>query len=152
MKNAPVFLLLLALGLPSHAFAADRQSFWFSFRKAFLKKDFRALATMSSFPVEVLGMADSDPVLRLDEKSFKPCFLQIYRRDSGMSEKGETHEAYVRRVKKVPAIEKGSQFRMGDLQFQSVHGTFKLIRIYLDTADPRVTKVCGEPALLKPIH
>lgn len=155
MKYRVPICFLALIVTSSDAAAKDtkvrkKQEAWSNFRGAFLKRDFKKMATLATFPIEVKGNMDEDPVLNVTEQKFRSCFLLIYKEDVGLSAAPESHEAY---ITKHPSLTKlisngkpisdepgEAGFRVASLVFSS--SSFKLEGFNLDTADSAIRKKC----------
>jgi|ERR1043166_2162435 len=59
------------------SFDRDFASFWQTFRKATLERDWKTLTQMCNFPVTVKGVLDRDPVYRVNRGEFPRVFDQF---------------------------------------------------------------------------
>ncbi len=138
-------LLFLALSV-AHAEpkGPPRGRFWKDFRRAFLQEDFAVLAKMTRFPVEVKGLMDDDPILKVTKKQFERCFGLLFRRDTGLKVSGQNHRDFVQTMLQAPPSESEDSFRVADLVFEQGKKGFELVRFYLDTADRAVARKCSK--------
>lgn len=127
----------------SAAMTSEKIKFWKSFRHLFLEEDFKKLAGVAAFPIEVRGTEDSDPRFSLNQEHFKKCFALIYPRDVGIAKFEKSHRDYIFELKELPETEGSKdQLRVGDLIFEKKSGKFKLVRFYLDTSEDNVKTNC----------
>ena len=114
------------------------QAFWTEFRQAVLANDTRKLMSMTSFPLEVRGVDDSQPARQYPKEQFETIFKKILEQPVVTME-GErivmnTTKDVVGFTETVTRDHRmtAESFRIDQLVFELRHKQWRLVRAYLE--------------------
>lgn len=114
------------------------QQFWTEFRQAVLAEDYQKLSGMTQFPLEVLGVDDSQPAEFYDKTQFEVIFKKILAQ-SVMVFEGDvvvsttTREMISRTITIKPEhLMTKELFRIDQLEFELKDNRWRLVRAYLE--------------------
>jgi hypothetical protein len=116
----------------------DFQSFWIDFRNEIISLDYIKLIEMTNFPLKSHGKRDEDPQFLIYKDRFYYFLKVCLNEDTGMTMDGETNLDF---IKKTSILMEGEYFtksedwcRVTAMEFQRINNSWKLTRIYFNTA------------------
>jgi len=77
---------------------AEFIAFWLEFRRAVLASDWKAVESMTRFPVMVKGVSDEDPVQKVDKAKLPKLLQDVLGQQSGTSQRQETMREQLQRL------------------------------------------------------
>jgi len=110
--------------------AEDFSAFWQNFRAASLKKDWAALARMTTFPLTTKGVLDRDPVHHVSRREFTKVFGTFLAEEA--FPEGSQLE-FIRRTTHAthPPDSNAEVVRVGDMVFRRIKGNWRLDTLFM---------------------
>lgn len=116
----------------------DFQSFWIDFRNAVITMDYVKLLGMTNFPLKSHGITDEDPQFLIYRDRFYNFFRTCLNEDTGLTTKGKSNLDFIART---TTLKEGTCYtktenwcRVGAMEFRKINDSWKLTRIYFNTA------------------
>jgi len=116
----------------------DFQSFWIDFRNAIISLDYIKLLELTNFPLKSHGIRDEDPQFLINKARFYYFLKVCLNEDTGITTDGETNLDFIKRTS---ILVEGKYFtksenwcRVAAMEFQRINNSWKLTRIYFNTA------------------
>ena len=117
----------------------DFQSFWIDFRGAIISLDYIKLIEMTNFPLKSHGKSDADPQFLIYKDRFYYFLKVCLNENIDLTLDGETNLDFIKRtsilVEGKYFTKLGNWSRVTDMEFQRINNSWKLTRIYFNTAD-----------------
>jgi len=117
----------------------DFQSFWIEFRNAIISLDYIKLIELTNFPLQCHGKSDEDPQFLIYKDRFYYFLKVCLNENIDLTLDGETNLDFIKRTS---ILVEGKYFtkleswcRVTAMEFQRINNSWKLTRIYFNTAD-----------------
>ena len=117
----------------------DFQSFWIDFRGAIISLDYIKLIELTNFPLQCHGKSDEDPQFLIYKDRFYYFLKVCLNENIDLTLDGETNLDFIKRTS---ILVEGKYFtkleswcRVTAMEFQRINNSWKLTRIYFNTAD-----------------
>ncbi|HEX8830734.1 MAG TPA: hypothetical protein VF705_06185 [Longimicrobium sp.] len=122
---------------PAPAATTDAETFWVEYREAALSGDTARLLPLVNFPFTTRGTFDSDPVRKHGRKEFPELFARLLERliigqEVSITERDLLFDTTRLPPEQVEMAREIGWFRVGDFEFERIHGTWKLIHGFTD--------------------
>lgn len=108
--------------------------FWNAFRIAALATDTASLVSMASFPLNIKGVLDSDPIVHVARKKFGAVFIAFLGQWDGVvgvARKSE-RDVILECVDAHVLLSGGEYMRVGGMEFKKTKRGWLLVSLYLD--------------------